>query len=150
MRALSLIAIALSATACGTNEPALPPRVAVLQPNYAQETLKQCSRASPNGVSAGWAIPTAIALQIETDLAKLDRQIPGGDPRNYYRQYVGIVQSGHRRVYINAFAPDTLEKGDNSWESVPTGACDGGDLFWGAVYDPSSHTFSELEFNGAI
>ena len=28
--------------------------------------------------------------------------------------------------------------------------CDGGAQFWGAVFDPASNTFSELQFNGGF
>jgi hypothetical protein len=150
MRALIIIAIALLGTACSFAKPGLPPHVAILQANQASEALKQCSRPSPSAVSGGWDVSPEIAAQIEADLPKLSGQMHGVNPQVFYRQYVGIVQAGKRRVYINAFAPDTLEKHDDSWETKPTGACDGGNLFWGAVYDPVTHQFSELEFNGAI
>jgi hypothetical protein len=150
MRALIIIAIALLCTACGVANPELPPRVAILRASQSAESLKQCSRSSPSNVSGGWDISPDLAAQIEADLPKLATEMHGLDPQVFYRQYVGILQSGQRRVYINAFAPSTLETHDDSWESKPTGACDGGDQFWGAVYDPATRQFSELAFNGAI
>ena len=148
MRSLILIATVLLVTACGATKPALPRRVAVLHPNYAQEVLEQCSRRTPSDVSASWAVSYALAAQIEADLPKLADQIPGGDPSAFYRQYVGIVQYGKRFVYINAFAQGTLEKYDNRWQTMPAGACDGGKQFWGALYDPAVRTFSAVAFNG--
>ena len=148
MRTPTIIAIALLATACGATKHALQPRVTILHANHAHDLLEQCSRPTPDGISAGWDIPPKLATQIETDLPKLANKIPGHNPHVFFRQYVGIVQSGKRLVYINAFAPNTLEKRDDSWKSKPTGACDGGDQFWGVVYDPAARTFSDLEFNG--
>ncbi|MFZ6799535.1 hypothetical protein [Undibacterium sp. Di24W] len=150
MRSSIFITIVLLFIACGAAKPSLPQRVTILSANYAHETLRQCSRSSPSGVSDGWTVSSELAAQIETDLPKLAHQIPGLNPNLFYRQYVGIVQSGKRSVYINAFAPGTLEKHDNSWQSKPVGACDGGDQFWGAVYDPMTRTFSELVSNGTI
>jgi hypothetical protein len=150
MRAPIIIAIALQSTACRVANPKLPPRVAILPARQSVESLKQCSRPSPSDVSGGWDISPALAAQIEADLPKLETQMHGIAPQVFYRQYVGILQSGQRRVYINAFAPSTLETRDDSWEREPADACDGGDQFWGAVYDPATRQFSELAFNGAI
>ena len=150
MRALIIIATALLNTACSLAAPELPPHVAILRAGQSAASLQQCSRSSPSNISGGWEVSPELAAQIETDLPKLAPQMHGLDAQVFYRQYVGILQSGKRLVYINAFAPGTLETHDDSWKREPTGACDGGDQFWGAVYDPATRQFSELAFNGAI
>jgi hypothetical protein len=67
-------------------------------------------------------------------------------PGKYYRQYVGIVAGERKFIYINAFCetfPKLLD-----WQQRPLDACDGGDCFWSAVYDPLSGEFSDLQING--
>ena len=67
---------------------------------------------------------------------------------DFDRQYVGIESAGKRLIYINAFhLPD--DSGVNpAREAIRV--CDGGAQFWGAVFDPASNTFSELQFNGGF
>jgi hypothetical protein len=51
-------------------------------------------------------------------------------------------------IYINAFhLPE-----DNSLRPAREAVrvCDGGAQFWGAVFDPASGTFNELQFNGGF
>ncbi|MBS0179127.1 MAG: hypothetical protein JSR20_10250 [Nitrospira sp.] len=93
----------------------------------------------------------------------------------YYRQYVGIVVDGRKLIYINAFEIRSLsedhangevlcrefqphrsdcirnfDQAHERWRQEPITACDGGDSFWGAIYNPQSKDFSDLAFNGAI
>lgn len=126
----------------------LPPRVAILGADAAQG-LDQCSRPSPTGISGGWTVTAELAQQLEADLPKLSPLLEGRDPSIFFRQYVGIVQNGKRVVYINAADPDVLESDDSSWVSSPLYVCDGGEQFWGAVYNPESRAFSQLEFNNS-
>ncbi|MEM7482877.1 MAG: hypothetical protein AAF481_17015 [Acidobacteriota bacterium] len=53
---------------------------------------------------------------------------------------------GRNFVYINAFrSPDGFPR----WQIEAVGVCDGGDDFWGAVYDPERNEFLQLAINGA-
>jgi len=75
------------------------------------------------------------------------------DPSAYYRQYVGISIGGHNYVYINAFHdhPIYFHRQDrNRWRSEPQLVCDGGESFWGVLYDPATRQFSQLSFNGSM
>lgn len=64
---------------------------------------------------------------------------------DYYRQYVGIEVEGRRLVYINAFDVRFNATPSRQWH--PEVMCDGGDAYWGALYDPGTRAFSDLAFN---
>jgi len=59
---------------------------------------------------------------------------------------VGIEADGRELIYVNAFKlPDG--SGLNPAREAMR-ACDGGSMFWGAVFDPELGTFSEFHANG--
>ncbi len=134
----------------------------VLPGSQAAHVLAQCSRAAPPHIDGTWEVSPAVAKQLEADLPKLAADLPKltaaaskscctmEDSRMRHlldsrRQYVGIVIQGHQYVYINAF-PDEFDTA--KWRTSPVGVCDGGPSFWGALYDPATHRFSGLAFNG--
>ncbi|NYB76304.1 MAG: hypothetical protein HZS22_00695, partial [Stenotrophomonas maltophilia] len=108
------------------------------------------SRTSPGReagrVSGYWAPSRQQIDQLEAKLSSLEAQVP--KVLDFDRQYVGIESTGKRLIYINAFhLPD--DSGINpAREAIRV--CDGGAQFWGAVFDPASNTFSELQFNGGF
>ena len=68
------------------------------------------------------------------------------EPRDFDRQYVGVVVDGRELIYINAFKlPDSPSLKP---ATTAVGACDGGAAFWGALYDPQTGAFSEIAING--
>ncbi len=66
---------------------------------------------------------------------------------DFDRQYVGIESAG-KRLIVNAFHLPDGSGINPAREAIRV--CDGGTQFWGAVFDPSSNTFSELQFNGGF
>lgn len=66
-------------------------------------------------------------------------------PFRSYRQYVGIVLSGKRLIYVNAFAPELNPK---DWQTRLVNFCDGGSALWGVLFDPAAGKFSDLRTNG--
>ncbi len=102
----------------------------------------------------------------------------GGRVKNvhaYYRQYLGLVVNGRKLIYINALEIRSLSEDQSKaeilcrefrahhsdclgglnhasdrWRQQPITVCDGGDSFWGAIYNPQTKNFSDLAFNGAI
>lgn len=66
-------------------------------------------------------------------------------PEKYFRQYVAIIQSGKRKIYVNAFC----EREDLAqWRKHLVIVDDGGTCFWQALYDPATKKFSHLRING--
>ncbi|KRG38678.1 hypothetical protein ARC78_15335 [Stenotrophomonas pictorum JCM 9942] len=120
----------------------------VTRPVIAAEVLDTCSRDSPakhaGAISGYWAPSRADIETLESQLSRLQPEV--AEPALSSRQYVGFESGGKRLIYINAFTLPDHSKRDPAREAIR--ACDGGDSFWGAVYDPQSGTFSSVERNG--
>jgi hypothetical protein len=122
----------------------------VTRPIVAAQVLDTCSRHSP-GRDAGrvtgyWAPSRQQVDQLEAALPSLQAQVP--DVLDFDRQYVGIESAGKRLIYINAFRLPDDSGIKPAREAIRV--CDGGKQFWGAVFDPATGAFSELQFNGGL
>jgi hypothetical protein len=131
-------------------------RSVVLSTDQARNVLKQCSRNTPTQVDGTWPISKEVVADLERDLPKLSQRTKDESvdhPETYLRQYVGITIRGKKYVYVNAFSDSVVSldrRHGESWKYEAIIVCDGGDGFWGALYDPESGQFSDLAFNGAI
>jgi hypothetical protein len=158
MHKTTLLVLASLLVSCTSGRSALPERTTVLPPDEVTHVLQQCSRETPKPVTGAWAVTPPVVAQLEQDLSKLPSVVSQtccgkgssvANPRLYYRQYAGVKIEGRRYVYINAFHPVYLRHQDEGmWRSKPVLACDGGEGFWGALYDPEARKFSQLSFNG--
>jgi hypothetical protein len=154
---LALAALAAACTPANTRPGATIPTAikagqswVVTRPVIAAQVLDTCSRPSPGQVpgrvTGYWAPSRAGIEQLESHLPSLAEQIP--KVLDFNRQYVGIEMDGRRLIYVNAFTlPDHTEI-DPSREAIRV--CDGGAGFWGAVFDPESGVFSDVQFNGSL
>jgi hypothetical protein len=119
----------------------------ILPSSDAQETTKLCSRNGFTKIDGGWQLSEADIKVVESHLGQLSQ--PTNDrgaiaaPAEYFRQYVGVVVSGRKLIYLNAFG---FEQTD--WKTRFVSVCDGGPSFWGAIYDPATGKFSDLDKNG--
>lgn len=160
---LSLLVTTLWLGAAGTAVAAGPDSASftVLEGRHAGAVSKQCSRANPPRFDGTWQPSKQEVGDVEAHLPLLQRLkasrccIPGARVTNvhdYYRQYLGLVVGGRGVVYINAFSMRVAgaAQAPRHWATEPMMFCDGGDAFWGAVYDPATKAFSELAFNGRI
>jgi hypothetical protein len=100
-------------------------------------------------------VPGEVLRHLEEDLGKLTKLTTGDwiqDQSPYFRQYVGITIRGKKYVYINAFRRFSGESDGNSerWKYEAVVGCDGGNYFWGALYNPETREFSELFTNVSI
>ena len=131
----------------------LADRTAILPKSQGTKLLNQCSRTAPLHVSEFW-IPSAASVRAaEKALPEALRATAHKiDLRNCYRQYLGIVSGGKKLIYVNAFSGTVFvhEPLRKSWKSEAMMVCDGGDVFWGAVFDPATNAFTDFQFNGAI
>lgn len=122
----------------------------VTRPIVAAQVLDTCSRDSParhaGRVTGYWAPSRAQVEQLETRLPQLQPQI--AEPSKSDRQYVGIEVQGRQVIYINAFTLPDHDKIDPAREAIRV--CDGGERFWGAVFDPETGEFSDIAANGGF
>jgi hypothetical protein len=106
--------------------------------------LEQCSRPAPNPESY-WTPDDAVIAAAEANLAQVTALRPAiAAPRAYLRQYVGINLNAKRLLYLNAAEPQHFHKEPG----VPATVCDGGDSFWGAIFDPETRRFRDIRVNG--
>lgn len=157
-RALLPLAIAALAAACtpaNTRPGASVPTAiktgqswVVTRPVVAAQVLDTCSRSSPGRepgrVTGYWAPSRQQVEQLEARLPSLETQVPKA--ADFDRQYVGIEMDGRQLIYLNAFhLPDDADI-DPARDAIRV--CDGGAQFWGALFDPASGSFSDVQFNG--
>ena len=65
-------------------------------------------------------------------------------PEKCYRQYIPVIVAGRNLIYLNAFCGIEIVR----WRTEFVSIRDGGTSVWGALYDPSTSTFFDLEVNG--
>ncbi len=65
-------------------------------------------------------------------------------PEKCFRQYVGVLHRGKRRIYVNGFCVDFPP---TNWRERFYVVIDGALGFWHAFYDPETRTFSDLTIN---
>ncbi|WP_430523876.1 hypothetical protein [Stenotrophomonas bentonitica] len=152
---LALAALAAACTPANTRPGASVPTAVktgqswvVTRPVVAAHVLDTCSRSSPGRepgrVTGYWAPSRQQVEQLEAQLPSLEAQVPKA--ADFDRQYVGIEMDGRQLIYLNAFhLPDDADI-DPARDAIRV--CDGGAQFWGAVFDPASGSFSDVQFNG--
>ncbi len=148
---LAWLAIAGSAIACSQVQ-VEPGKSVILSPSMAAEFHRQCSRSPPPQFEGTWKPSTEVVAEMESHFARLQRLksnlccFPGARMRNvnrFARQYVGIVVEGRRLIYINGYRSNGPVKAQPL-----VGVCDGGEDYWGVLYDPEKRRFFDLAFNG--
>jgi hypothetical protein len=130
-----------------------PPQFTVLEARQAAAVLQQCSRFTPKPVTGTWQPAEADIKALEARLLpRLASLHPEKAKGAYYRQYAGVIIGKRKVIYINAFwvADAKVQHAEDKdrWRREPVIVCDGGDDYWGAVYDPATQEISEFEFNG--
>jgi len=132
----------------------------MISSNKGADMLRQCSRAVPDKVSGYFDLSINDIQGLENNFKKVlelkasDCCILGGVIKNikdYCFQYVGLVINSKKYIYINAFQVESahdLETFFKDWKTNPIIACDGGDSFWGVLYDMETGLFAQLSING--
>ena len=131
--------------------------LAVLSPSEAAALAKQCSRPGPPPFDGTWTPTRAQVSALKVHLPGLvgmkatgcclqERSIK--TLSNVRVQVVGLVLVGGKRVfYLNGLSG---MEGEESWRTKADVVCDGGDAFWGVIFDPATDAFSDLAFNGSV
>lgn len=110
----------------------------------------------PKGTQFWTPTPADIA-QLETDLSLLSKKttvpyVEAGKKAwnivtDYNRQYIGILQGGKKRIYVNAFWAGS-ESEFPYWKHLPVLVKDGGNYFYHVTYEVKAHRFDAVLFNG--
>jgi hypothetical protein len=146
----SSLIILTSAIIIGCVEPMPKGRSIVLAADEGAKLTHPCSRKGAPSYEATWAPTPSDVQTLELLLPKVKNlRTPWGSRIDsldgYCFQYFGLVANGKKLIYINAYAC-----ADDGMQASPTVAkyCDGGTMFWGALYDPAIGEFSDLQVNG--
>ena len=145
---LVLLCQSVSASAAGA-------AFAILPSAQTTNLDRLCSRDVPGRVSGGWDPTPAQVAEAEARLSRFVVELRRPDrPLNedYYRQYLGVVINGDSLIYINLFPRWLVERrepaGRDHWRTNFVNVCDGGDAFWGVLFDPKTLRFLSPRFNG--
>jgi hypothetical protein len=142
--------IAAIAVTTAAAAPALRPQDGVVFPaSKSKQFLQQCSRTIPLNVKDSWQPEDRQVRKLEQKLPaaleKETRKRGGSTPKDYFRQYAGLIIAGHKMIYVNAFPHDASAA---QWHDKVVMVCDGGADFFGVEYDPAKKVFSHFAFNG--
>ncbi|MTI19633.1 hypothetical protein E1176_01225 [Fulvivirga sp. RKSG066] len=136
-----------------------PDYATALDAEAGTELLNQCSRSTPDNITDFWMVTDTEVVLLEQNFRKLTRLKSSGccysgvkikSLRKFGYQYIGVTIKGKRYIYINAFHIDknSFEQWYKNWETEPIVFCDGGDYFWGVLFDLKSEKFKDLNING--
>lgn len=132
----------------------------VLSSETGEKMLNQCSRDIPQNVEKYFDLVDQDIVSLENNYKKIlsikasecclqGWKIPKLD--DYGFQYIGIIINNHKYIYINAFmieGEDDFTSWYKDWKIRPIVICDGGDGFWGALFDIEKKSFLQLSVNG--
>jgi hypothetical protein len=135
--------LALVCTGAASAE-SLPDHCAILPTSEGPALIHQRSRGSPTNVSGFWTPSPEQVLSIEKLLPDLLRKNHlKSKISDSYRQYVGIISSGRKLIYLNSIPHELPD-----WRTKAVVVFDGGEAFWGVEFDPADNTFHNLGSNG--
>jgi hypothetical protein len=121
----------------------------ILPASEAQNTTTLCSRESLTTIDGGWQPDATTVEAAESQLQQLSQPSSSAEtipsPTTFFRQYVGVIVSGRKLIYLNALANERV-----AWREKFLKTCGGGSGFWGAIYDPATRKFSDLHKNGPL
>lgn len=128
-----------------------PTQLYVLLSGSEKDISTLCSRRGPK-VDGGWKTTEQVIATLESNLKRITSLRSAGTmkgiridhPENCYRQYVPVIVAGRKLIYVNAFCGIKAPE----WRTHFVTICDGGASVWGALYDPTTREFSDLEVNG--
>ena len=124
-----------------------------LLPDKEARSVRQFRLGEGFGKS-GWMPTNENIKSLEGNLPKIAMMKPDnwrgeiriGHPDAYLRQYVGVIVSGRKLVYVNAFC--RLIPPPPDWRDHLHAVMDGGSCYWQVLFDPGSQEFSRLTVNG--
>ena len=128
-----------------------PRHSVILDMSYGEQTLNQCSRGTPANISGYWTPSAEDIKHLELNFLRVTKLKARGNKTissldNFVIQYIGVLRDKKKFIYINAFY--LVDPITEKWQTRPIVICDGGDYFWGVLFNPKTSQFLQLEFNG--
>lgn len=136
-----------------------PDFVGLVPTDMGRRVLRQCSRSTPTKVRAFFTPSSEEIESLEQNFLKI-LLVEASDCcgignvrniENYGFQYLGVKIKKRRYIYINAFNKSIVKDwGEEIEEGLthPVVYCDGGESFWGILYDLEKQKFTDLAING--
>ena len=133
-------------------------RFVLLPASEAKAVAAEYPKSGPKSITGVWEPTQADIDGLESNLHQISELSRKGKspwmqiehPESYFRQYVGVLQDGQKRIYVNAFCGFNGGQPPQTpyWKNHLYIIYDGGSCVWRAMYDLSSKTFLELSVNG--
>jgi hypothetical protein len=125
----------------------------VLLPSHeVQAVSNRYARERAEKYDGSWQPTKADLDGLEANLSQIsaleiygwENRIHIEHPEQYYRQYVAVMVSGKRMIFVNAFRE---EKPPSDWRERLHIVIDGANYYWQAIFDPTTQQFSNLRIN---
>jgi len=129
-------------------------RFVLLPAHEAKAVSDRYSRERSERINGSWQPTKADLDGLEKSLPQISKlEIFGWDsrvhidrPEQYFRQYVAVLVSGKRKIFVNAFCGINGQP-FTDWRDRLVIVSDGDICFWQALYDPATQQFSNLRIN---
>jgi hypothetical protein len=120
---------------------------AILKGAQAKALLQQCSRATPEKVSAQWTPSKTQIDQLESKFPAFKRTLkrPKAQLSSFYRYYAGFIAGGRKIIYVDLFPKASL-----AWRSRGEMICDGGEHYWGVEFEIKTREFVNVALSGPV
>jgi hypothetical protein len=159
MKILLFSALVFFQTVCIAQDYRFKPMIAAtMDTSTKMQVLDCCSRTCPDSITGIWIITPKEILILEKYFKKiltLETELCCGinniDSLNSYAfQYLGVWRNSKKLIFINAFSKSILKYFPKSKKlnKYPMLWCDGGNDFWGALFDVEAKEFIFLAING--
>ena len=137
----------------GSSVPASPGGHTLL-PQTEVSTYIRVYLVNPRIAVQSWEPTQSDVDALEADLAQIVNLRESGwdhsrrieNPDQYFRQYLAIILSGKKQIFVNA-SSQIENDGSSEWHHQLQVVVDGGKCFWQAYYDPITRKFSNLQPN---
>ncbi len=138
----------------------IPQYGTILSSDNGEKIMNQCSRSIPENIDKYFDLTKGNIELLESNFRKILAIKSTGccykgwkieKLENYGFQYIGVMINNRKYIYLNAFIideQDSFETWYKEWKTKPIIMCDGGDGFWGALFDLENKSFSHLSVNG--
>ena len=133
-----------------------PKNSVILNSKEGQTLVHPHSRDAIDSVEGFWIVTDKDVRRLEDNFKKVTTLKTNysklSSLETYAFQYIGVVRNGKKFIYINAFPANYAERKDlytKDWTKQPIIVHDGGNGFWGVLFDVEKQEFSSLSINGS-